>query len=149
MLKQRFLSGYPFCINGRIIKGQQLGRQLGFATANINLKPKRTLAQAQLLARGVFAVRAQVHNRSSSVTGRLQGIANLGYRPTVNSTEQPSQLNLEVHLFDFEDNIYAQHLSCEFVHPIRAEQRFNDIQQLRQQIAVDCQQAKALLQSYP
>ena len=116
------LLGRPFSISGRVIHGQRLGHSLGAPTANIALKHQ------PLPLQGVFAVRV------SGIDDKVQtGVANIGLRPTVAGI-QPL---LEVHLFDFAQDIYGTRLQVEFCHFIRAEQKFADLAQLKHQIAAD------------
>ena len=115
-----------FC--GRVEKGHQRGRTIGFPTANVSLK--RALSPV----RGVFAV--QVHGLADAP---LPGVANIGNRPTVAGDER---FLLEVHLFDFKQDIYGRKLVVELVHFIRDEQRFDSFDALRQQIEADALQAR-------
>ncbi len=119
--------GRPYYLSGRVIQGRQLGRELGFATANI------AVDRQQMLFSGVFAVKVTV------ASGEIvNGVANLGVRPTV----QGETLLLENHLFDFTDDLYQQRIQVEFCHKIRDEQHFPDLQALKQQIQQDCVAAK-------
>jgi riboflavin kinase/FMN adenylyltransferase len=127
------LLGRPYTLCGRIRYGQQLGRQIGFPTANIFLH--RHLSP--LL--GVFAVYLHGINESA-----LAGVANLGTRPTVNGT----QLLLEVHLFDFKQTIYGHYVEVEFVQQLRQEQRFASFEALKKQIELDVQSAKAFFYNH-
>lgn len=121
------LLGYPYVLCGRVVHGQRLGRTLGFPTANIPVPPPHPPLN------GVFAVRLH----GVGVTA-LPGVANLGYRPTINGTE----LRLEVHVFDFDADIYGHHVTVEFVQRIRAEQRFASLDELRAQISADSRAAR-------
>ncbi|MCV6589173.1 MAG: bifunctional riboflavin kinase/FAD synthetase [Marinobacterium sp.] len=128
------LLGRAYAISGRVVKGQQLGRQLGVPTANV-----RTHRYPSPL-RGVYAVIATLAD------GRhVQGIANIGNRPTVNGTHPV----LETHLFDLNENLYGSLLSVEFCHFIRAEQKFNGIDELKQNILNDIDEARAYFSSRP
>lgn len=127
------LLGRPYCLSGRVAYGQQLGRQLGFPTANIHLLRR----QAPLS--GVFAVRVRGLSEQA-----LPGVANLGSRPSVNGDHKPI---LEVHLFDFSDNIYHRHVNVDFVCKLREEQRFTSLEGLKEQIAKDAEQARDCLYS--
>jgi riboflavin kinase/FMN adenylyltransferase len=122
----RFL-GRPYMIDGRVAHGDKIGRQLGFATANIRIKHN------PLPMTGVFAV--QVSGLGDSL---LPGVANLGVRPTVGGTRPL----LEVHLFDFDRDIYGAHISVRFVHKLRNEQRFPNFDALKAQIAADAVAAR-------
>lgn len=117
------LLGRPYTITGRVVKGQQLGRQLGAPTANVHLHRYRSPLS------GVFVVQATLVNGES-----LPGVANVGVRPTVGGDHKPL---LEVHLFDRNDDLYGQKLTVEFKHKIREEQRFDGLEQLKQQIQKD------------
>ena len=122
----RFL-GRPYMIDGRVAHGDKIGRQLGFATANIRIKHN------PLPMTGVFAV--QVSGLGDSL---LPGVANLGVRPTVGGTRPL----LEVHIFDFDRDIYGAHISVRFVHKLRNEQRFPNFDALKAQIAADAVAAR-------
>ncbi|MFZ1446424.1 MAG: bifunctional riboflavin kinase/FAD synthetase [Candidatus Dechloromonas phosphoritropha] len=118
----------PYVIDGKVTRGQQLGRQWGFPTANIRIKHN------PLPMSGVFAV--EVGGLGDKP---LPGVANLGVRPTVGGTRPL----LEVHLFDFERDIYGAHISVRFVHKLRNEQRFPNFDALKAQIAADAVAARA------
>ena len=109
-------------------KGRQLGKKIGFPTANIDIK-NYVLAKP-----GVYVVRALRHNS----TKYIRGIANLGYRPTFNG----KKILLEVHLFNFSGNLYNKYLTVEFLNFIRKEKKFKSIDQLKKQIKVDLKIAK-------
>lgn len=124
------LLGRPYAISGKVIKGDQVGRQLGFPTANINLKDMRPAL------RGVFAVK--VFKGEQFVA---DGVANLGVRPTVSGLK----LLLEVHLFVDDIDCYGECLTVEFVEKIRDEQKFDSLDELKQQIGRDVVEGKRLL----
>jgi riboflavin kinase/FMN adenylyltransferase len=126
------LLGRPYSMDGRVVHGDQIGRQLGFATANIRMKHERP----PLL--GVFAVEVR------GVDGKvLQGVANLGYRPSANQVVRPI---LEVHLFDFNADIYGAHLNVRFLHKLRDEMKFPNFEALKAQIAADVAEGKVYFQ---
>ena len=131
------LLGRPYAVQGVVEKGQQIGRTINFPTANI------VLPDALLAVNGVYAVSvelAQVNGTSHSSTARrLQGVANVGTRPTVDGSEK----RLEVHLFDFDEDIYGQTMNVLFHEKIRDEQKFASVDELKQQIGRDAQQAAA------
>jgi riboflavin kinase/FMN adenylyltransferase len=135
MEKAAALLGRPYAIDGRVVHGRKLGRQLGFATANIHIR------HVPLPMTGVFAIQ---------VTGfgdrMLPGIANLGIRPTVEGGSRPL---LEAHLFDFHDNLYGAHLCVRFVHKLRDEMKFPDLFALQAQIARDEAAARAFFENAP
>ena len=122
------LLGRPYTLCGRVAHGDKRGRTIGFPTANI------TLFRARAPLTGVFAVEMRWSG------DRLhKGVANIGYRPTVGGT----RLQLEVHLFDFDQDIYGEHVEVEFLHKLREEQRFASFDALREQIQRDAAKARA------
>jgi riboflavin kinase / FMN adenylyltransferase len=125
------LLGRPYIIDGQVAHGEKIGRQLGFATANIRIKHN------PLPMAGVFAVQV-----SGLGEQPLPGVANLGVRPTVGGTRPL----LEVHLFDFDRDIYGKHISVRFVHKLRNEQRFPNFDALKAQIAADAAAARLFFQ---
>lgn len=130
-LAERLL-GRPYCIEGKVIYGQQLARQWQVPTANVQLHRYRSPLS------GVFAVMARLAD------GRLcEGVANVGVRPTIGGEAHPI---LEVHLFDFDENLYGQELAVEFKHKLREEKKFDSLDELRNQIYADRDQAKAWFQ---
>lgn len=131
-IAQRLL-GRPYTVLGRVEHGRAIGRTIGFPTANL------ALFNEQLPPTGVYAVLV-TRNGSSAP---LMGVANLGVRPTVaDSTNPPS---LEVHLFDFSDDLYSEILEVEFVAYLRPEKKFASLEDLKDQIARDATAAKAVL----
>ncbi|MBM7071557.1 bifunctional riboflavin kinase/FAD synthetase [Shewanella sp. 202IG2-18] len=128
----RRMLGHPYLLGGRVAHGQKLGRTLGFPTANIALK------RNVVPVRGVFAVRA--FWQDSEI---YDGVANVGFRPTVNG----QQCQLEVHLFDFNGDIYGQYIEVELVAKIRDERPFESLEALKAQIMNDANEAKALFSS--
>jgi len=121
------LLGRPYVIDGQVTHGQKLGRQIGFATANLRIKHN------PLPMTGVFAVEV-----GGLAERPLPGVANLGIRPTVGGTRPL----LEVHLFDFDRDIYGAHIAVRFVHKLRDEQRFPNFDALKAQIAADAAAAR-------
>ena len=125
LLAERLL-GRPFCIRGVVSKGQQLGRTIDFPTANI------ILPSSPQPVSGVYAV-----SIDSDAFSLKQGVANVGTRPTVDGKEQ----RLEVHIFDFDQNIYGENVSVKFHHKIRDEEKFDSFDLLRKQINLDAEHA--------
>ena len=121
------LLGRGYRMSGRVAHGDKRGRTIGFPTANIFLHRKQSPLS------GVFAV--ELFGLESEP---LQGVANLGTRPTVDG----SRALLEVNLFDFDQDIYGSHVQVEFVKKLRDEARFDSFEQLKQQIEIDAQQAR-------
>ena len=147
---QRLL-GRPYAIVGKVFYGRQLGRQLGFPTANVQLR-RRCTAMAGVYCVEValdppsLAVELASHDaeRSGSegqgITQWLPAVANVGTRPTVSRSKTVS---LEVHLLDFAQNIYGQRIAVRFRKKIREEQRFDGLDALQDQIAKDKSEAVA------
>lgn len=125
------LLGRPYRIDGRVVHGEKLGRQLGFPTANVALK------KLHPPLKGVFAVKVHDHHTGLS----HPGVANLGERPTIGGRK----LLLEVHLLDAAAELYGHHLAVDFLHHIRGEQRFESLEALKSQISRDCDTARDLL----
>jgi riboflavin kinase/FMN adenylyltransferase len=115
-------------IIGKVQKGRQLGKKIGFPTANIDIK------DYILACPGVYAVKAKRYGKNNFI----KGIANLGYRPTFNG----KKILLEVHLFNFSGNLYNKYLTVEFKKFIRKEKKFKNVDQLRKQIKTDLLIAK-------
>lgn len=130
----RKLLGRNYRMSGRVVAGRQLGRQLGFPTANIRLQ------RHQSPLAGIFAVR--VHGLGSQPR---DAVASLGTRPTVAGTEPL----LEVHVFDFDADIYRRRIEVEFVAHLRNEERFADLDALRRQMECDAAEARRLLTGTP
>ena len=126
------LLGRPYSISGRVIDGDKLGKQIGFPTANIQLKYNHPPLS------GIFVVAVRGAIQSSPAT-ILPGVASLGVRPTIHKNGKPV---LEVHLFDFSQDIYGQHLQVDFLHKLRDEEKYADIDTLILQIKKDVVQAK-------
>ncbi|RTR39083.1 bifunctional riboflavin kinase/FAD synthetase [Shewanella canadensis] len=130
MEQARRLLGHPFTLCGKVAHGEKIGRTLGFPTANIALK--RQVSPV----RGVFAVKLYWDNSDT-----YEGVANIGFRPTVNG----QVCQLEVHIFDFDGDLYGRTVEVELVAKIRDEQPFQSLEALKRQINNDADKAKALL----
>jgi len=113
--------GHPFCITGKVIHGDQRGRKLGFPTANI--RPKHRIA----LQNGVYAAKVEIENKVCNA------VINIGLRPTVDG----SNYLIEAHIIDFNQNIYKQRISICFEKFIRPEQKFDNLNSLKEQIELD------------
>ncbi|MDX8379496.1 MAG: bifunctional riboflavin kinase/FAD synthetase [Gallionella sp.] len=120
--------GRPYSISGRVVHGDGVGRQLGYRTANIQLKHNRPPLS------GIFVV--EVHTTDLGV---LLGVASLGVRPTLKHNARPV---LEVHLFEFKQDIYGKTLRVVFLQKLREELKFPDVVTLTQQISLDVENAK-------
>ena len=117
-------------IEGKVQKGKQLGKKIGFPTANIDIK------DYVLACPGVYVVRVKTTNKFKII----RGIANLGYRPTFKG----KKILLEVHLFNFSGNLYNKNLTVDFLKFIRKEKKFKNVEQLKKQIKVDLSKAKKI-----
>jgi riboflavin kinase/FMN adenylyltransferase len=126
------LLGRPYTMTGRVVRGEQLGRKLGYPTANVRFAHRR------LPVAGIFAVRVRV--RGAADTG-LHGVASIGTRPTVGGTEPL----LEVHLFDFDGDLYGREIAVQCVQYLRPELKFGSLEAMVAQIHQDAEQARLLL----
>jgi len=126
------LLGRPYSISGRIVHGNGFGRKLDCPTANVLMKHNRPPLS------GIFAVEVSGLGEDAGNAG-LPGVASLGVRPTVTSDARPC---LEVHLFDFNRDIYGRHIKVEFLHKFRDEEKYADVETLKRQIALDVENAK-------
>jgi riboflavin kinase / FMN adenylyltransferase len=125
--RAELLLGRPYSISGRVVRGDGLGRQLGYPTANILIRRRPAL-------RGIFAVEVSSIGEARSAAVRLRGVASLGVRPTVKHQAEPL---LEVYLLDFAGDIYGRHLRVDFLHKFRDEQKFANLAALTRQIEID------------
>ena len=128
----RRLLGRPYSISGRVIEGDKLGKKIGYPTANIQLRHNRPPLS------GIFVVKVYGTDELSPRTA-VYGVASLGVRPTVHEDGKPV---LEVHLFDFEKEIYRCHLRVDFIHKLRDEEKYPDLGALTRQIGRDVENAK-------
>ena len=122
--------GRKYAIDGKIVYGKKLAKNLGFKTANILLDEQYSYPM-----KGVYLVRFTILGERI----KLYGVANIGVRPTVSND---NQLSLEVHIFDFNRDIYGQAAKVEFLHLIRPERSFENIEALKTQIMKDIKDAK-------
>ncbi|KAA2240115.1 bifunctional riboflavin kinase/FAD synthetase [Chitinophaga agrisoli] len=127
------LLGYPYFMAGTVIHGDKMGRQLGYPTANLQLADPRKLIPVE----GIYAVKATIGQEKNA----LKAVMSIGTRPTFNGTD----LRLEVHLFDFNGDIYDQQLQVQFIDFIRHNQKFGNVEALIAQMNKDSEQAKAKL----
>ncbi|QQE67054.1 riboflavin biosynthesis protein RibF [Leptolyngbya sp. BL0902] len=132
------LLGRPYSLSGRVVKGQQLGRTLGFPTANLAISDDKFLPP-----HGVYSV--WVEGASPVAGQRLPGVMNLGIRPTVKGLS----LTLEVHLLHWSGDLYGKSLQVFLNQHLRSEQRFSSLDALKAQIEQDCQTALAALAKTP
>lgn len=117
--------GYPFTLHGTVVEGQKLGRKIQFPTANIEASDPDKIVPGY----GVYAVEITVNNQT------FQGMLNIGSRPTVNNNAD--NRSIEVHIFDFESDIYGESIELVFFKKLREEQKFLSIDALKEQLAKD------------
>ena len=130
MDRARHLLGRYYSMTGRVIRGRNLGRQLGMPTANVNLcRPLSPVA-------GIFAVRV-----AGLAAGLMAGVASVGTRPTIDGVEPL----LEVHVFDFDREIYGRYIEVQFVARLRDEVKFPDLPSLQRQMHLDADAARRVL----
>jgi len=115
--------GYPFFITAKVIRGDQIGRQIGFPTANLAVEEKYKLIPSD----GIFAAKVYINNKAYT------GMAYIGSRPTISGMTR----NIEVNIFDFDADIYNQLIKMEFHHFIRDDIKFGSLDELTKQLAVD------------
>jgi len=126
----RGMLGRDYSMSGRVVRGLSLGRQLGFPTANVHLKRRQTPID------GIFAARI------TGLAGRtLEGVASVGTRPTVGG----GQPLLEVHIFDFDADIYGQYITVHFIARLREERNYPDLEAMTEQMHKDVMDARAAL----
>jgi len=129
-LANTFLS-YPFFITGNVVRGDQIGRQIGYPTANIVIEEKYKLIPLD----GIFAVKVKTGDTV------YKGMAYIGTRPTINGATR----NIEVNIFDFDKEIYNEQIRMEFYHFVRGDMKFNSLDDLKEQIRKDKLDVEALL----
>ena len=126
----KYLS-YPFQLKGTVVHGDKLGRQLGFPTANIQVDSDTKIIPAN----GVYACYVQIENE------KFKGMLNIGTRPTVNG----EQRRIEAHVFDVTDEFYGKSITVKLKDRIRDEQRFEDVEKLKDRLSVDKEIALKML----
>lgn len=125
--------GYNYGLSGKVVKGESLGRSIGFPTANIQVENELKLVPGN----GVYAIRAELRKK------QYEGMMNIGHRPTVNS--KPGAAVLEAHLFEMNEEFYDETLTVQFVARLRDEVRFADTEALKTQLSKDRVHALELL----
>ena len=123
--------GHSFCLKGKVVKGKQNGNKIGFPTANIQIENKWKLIPND----GVYAVMVEYNSKKYSA------MMNIGYNPTFASKER----TLEVHILDFNKDIYGEELRVEFIKIIRKEKKFNSEQELKKTLKIDENKIRNLL----
>lgn len=124
------LLGYDYFIDGVVVNGFKVGRKLGYPTANIEVPTEKLIP-----CDGVYVVKAELEGRM------FGGMLNIGWRPTFNGNRR----TIEVNLFDFDGNIYSEHITLRFIDFLRPEQKFESPEALIRQLAIDEQKAREVL----
>lgn len=124
------LLGRPYRMSGKVIVGERVGRKLGYPTANVNLNRKQSAVM------GIFAVRV-----TGADWGPLDAVASIGTRPTFGGIKPL----LEVHIFDFDRDIYGEYIHVDFIGRLRSEEKFDDVDELVEQMHRDSELAKKIL----
>lgn len=130
MQRAAALLGRPYCMSGKIVRGEQVGRTLGFPTANVDLRRR----QSPIM--GIFAVRVR-----GLAVQPLDAVASVGTRPTFNGTKPL----LEVHLFDFDQDVYGQYIDVDFIARLREQKRYESVDDLVAQMHIDADNARSIL----
>ncbi len=130
MAQATALLGRPYQMSGKVVEGDRLGRTLGFPTANVDLRRRQSPVM------GIFAVR--VHGLADAP---IDGVASVGTRPTFGGTKPL----LEVHLFDFDENIYGRYIDVDFIACLREQKRYESVDDLVAQMHVDAENARSIL----
>ena len=131
MVKAKQYLGYEFMLNGKVIKGNSLGKTINFPTANIVVENKWKILPAD----GVYAVKIVLEAKE------YKGMMNIGQKPTVGGNDK----SLEVNIFDFNQDIYGKGIEIRFVKRIRDERKFEDLQGLKKQLLIDRNKARKIL----
>jgi riboflavin kinase/FMN adenylyltransferase len=129
--------GYKYQMSGQVVKGNQMGRDLGYPTANIDVKEKY---EHKLMPPGVYAVQVKWAHKS------YYGMANIGYRPTIKLSKH--ELTAEVHIFHFNLNIYHENISMCFLEKLREEEKFDSLDMLKLQLKKDHENANHIISRY-
>jgi riboflavin kinase/FMN adenylyltransferase len=125
------LLGRPYRMSGRIIRGKQMGRKLGYPTANVDLRRRQSAVM------GIYAVR--VHGVACGVKN---AVASVGTRPTFEDGNKPL---LEVHIFDFDEDVYGEYIHVDFIERLRSEKKYDSVDELVAQMHRDADNAKSVL----
>ena len=128
--------GYSFQLSGKVIRGDQLGRELGFPTANLFIEESYKLIPAD----GIYAVSVEFENKT--IKHKISnGMAYIGHRPTINGMHR----NIEVNIFDFNEDIYGQTIRIIFKAFLREDHKYNSLEELKAQLIIDEKNARAAL----
>jgi len=130
MQRATALLGRPYRMSGKIVRGENLGRSLGYPTANVDLRRRQSAVM------GIFAVRVQGLNGKT-----LDAVASVGDRPTFGGTKPI----LEVHIFDFDEDIYGRYIHVDFIARLRAQEKYAKVEDLVAQMHRDADNARSIL----
>lgn len=145
------LLGRPYALRGKVVGGYREGRKMGFPTANIGLEDEKLIP-----ADGVYAVWVSLGQQTTDngrqteepnlqfpiLHSQFKGMLNIGYRPTLNNGIERS---IEVHILDFDGELYGEHIAVELVHRLREEQAFSNLDELTEQLKKDKERVRELL----
>ncbi|MET7029556.1 bifunctional riboflavin kinase/FAD synthetase [Sediminicola luteus] len=123
--------GYPYMLTGTVSKGKGLGRQINFPTANLHIPEEYKL----IPKKGVYVVKSTIAGQT------VYGMMNIGYNPTVSGTEK----SIEIHFFDFENDLYDKKLQIDILERIRDEHKFGTLEELKAQLQIDKQTSLAII----
>ena len=132
MEKANEMLGYPYFLTGKVTEGKQIGRQIGFPTANL-----LTAEQKLLPTCGVYAVWVRMSDGT-----KKGGMLCIGHRPTI---EANGEISVEVHIFDFNGNLYGESISIDFIGKLRDERHFDSLESLQQQLTLDAVSVKEMI----
>ena len=132
MEKANEMLGYPYFLTGKVAEGKQIGRQIGFPTANLSLPEQKLLP-----ACGAYAVWVKLPDGT-----RRGGMLCIGHRPTI---EANGEISEEVHIFDFKGNLYGESISIDFIGKLRDERHFDSLKALQQQLMLDAVSAQEMI----
>ena len=129
----RDFTGRLYCIDGKVVQGRHLGRRIGFPTVNLSLDTSEAFPM-----NGVYITLTTVDNM------RLRSITNVGNKPTVGAFAK----NAETHIFDFDGDLYGRDVRIEFIRMLRPERKFDNLEELQQEIHANCLQAQDFFETY-
>lgn len=132
MEKANAMLGYQYFLTGKVIEGKHIGRQIGFPTANISLPEQKLLP-----ACGVYAVWVTLPDQT-----KRGGMLCIGHRPTI---EADGEISVEVHVFDFNEDLYGKAISIDFIGKLRDERHFSSLEELRKQLTLDAADAREMI----
>ena len=132
MEKANSMLGYSYSLTGKVVGGRQIGRRMGFPTANLSVPQQKLLP-----ANGVYAVSVTMPDGANR-----GGMLCIGHRPTI---EDEGEISVETHIFDFDGNLYGESISVHFIGKLRDEKHFDSLDALQRQLALDATAAQSLI----